>query len=251
MTSALFQYVEELQAGAPWGDFLDAGTGVNSALWSTALPVSSWVGVSGAAGHLAEVKTRLAESPDTGRRLLLGNWTDPALLAGEGFDTVLADYLVGALEGFSPYFQSEIFQRLRPLVRGRLYVIGLEPYVVGPAETAADVMIRAIGRLRDAVLLLADETPYREYPADWTARALEAAGFEATAIRRLPNRYHERWIHGQLDMAVRRLPKVDVALRKGLAARIEALRRQASQTCRREGGLRSGADYVIAARRRD
>ena len=248
MTSALFRYVEQLQGQTPWGDFLDAGTGVNSALWSTALPVRSWAGVSGAAGHMAQVKSRLSEVSSTDHRLLLGNWTDPRLLAGEGFDTVLADYLVGAIEGFSPYFQSEIFRRLRPLARGRLYVIGLDPYVVGTATSDADRVVRAIGRLRDAILLLADETPYREYPAEWTARALAGSGFEVISARRFPNRYHEVWVHGQLDMAIRRLSKVDPSLAQPLAAKVQDLRHEACDVCRRDGGLRSGFDYVIEAR---
>lgn len=248
MTSALFRHVEALQGEAAWGDLLDAGTGVNSALWSTALPARSWTGVSVSSAHLAQVRRRLAEVSRAGHRLVLGDWTDPALLAGERFDTVLADYLVGAIEGFSPYFQPEIFRRLRPLARDRIYVIGLDPYVTAPAATEAERMVRAVGRLRDSVLLLADETPYREYPAEWAARALEAAGFEVVSARRFPNRYHEAWVHGQLDMAVRRLPKVDPGLAAALAARIEALRRTACEVCRREQGLRSGADYVIAAR---
>ncbi len=248
MTSALFRYVEQLQGQAPWGDFLDAGTGVNSALWSTALPLRSWAGVSGAAGHLAQVKNRLSEVSTAEHRLLLGNWTDPRLLAGEGFDTVLADYLVGAIEGFSPYFQPEIFRRLRPLVRSRLYVIGVDPYVVGAAISDAERLVRAIGRLRDSILLLADEAPYREYPAEWTARTLDQSGFEVVSARRFPNRYHEKWIHGQLDMAIRRLGKVDPGLAQRLATRIQDLRYEACEVCRREGGLRSGCDYVIEAR---
>ena len=46
--SALFRNIEQLHADADWGRFLDAGTGVNSALWSTALPTERWVGVTGA-----------------------------------------------------------------------------------------------------------------------------------------------------------------------------------------------------------
>ncbi|MNV50040.1 hypothetical protein D3C71_1420260 [compost metagenome] len=34
---SLFDHIEALHGGAPWGRFLDAGTGVNSGLWSTSL----------------------------------------------------------------------------------------------------------------------------------------------------------------------------------------------------------------------
>ena len=62
-------------------------------------------------------------------RLVVGNWVDSELLKGEQFDTVLVDYLIGAIEGFAPYWQDLVFERLRPLVKGRMYITGLEPYV--------------------------------------------------------------------------------------------------------------------------
>lgn len=248
MASALFRFIEDLQADLPWGAFLDAGTGVNSSQWLAGLATDRWTAVSGSAGHLAQARDRLGDRIRPQDRMLVGNWTDEALLAGEVYDTVLADYLVGAIEGFSPYFQQDIFHRLRPMTGRRLYVVGLDPYVVGPAVTASERMVRAIGRLRDATLLLADETPYREYPAEWTAKRLDEAGFRILTARRFANRYREAWVNGQLDMAVRRLTYLpDQDLAAALAARIEALRQDGLALCRAENGLRSGHDYVIAA----
>lgn len=37
--------------------------------------------------------------------IVIGNWRDEKFLEGQVFDTVLADYLVGAIDGFAPYFQ--------------------------------------------------------------------------------------------------------------------------------------------------
>lgn len=37
--------------------------------------------------------------------IVIGNWRDERFLEGQVFDTVLADYLVGAIDGFAPYFQ--------------------------------------------------------------------------------------------------------------------------------------------------
>jgi hypothetical protein len=245
--SALFRHIERLHDDAGWGDFLDAGTGVNSALWSTALPTARWVGVTGAESHGRQVMDRAGARLRPQDRLVVGNWTDPLLLKDEVFDTVLADYLLGAVEGFSPYFQPRLFQRLRPHVGRRLYVVGLDPYIVGDAPDAAARIVREIGRIRDACLLLADETPYREYPAEWAIDALRDAGFTVTHARRFPNRYREKWVHGQLDMALRRLPKIaDSDLAAGLRTRIEALRARGVALCRAEDGLRHGADYVIA-----
>jgi hypothetical protein len=172
---SLVDHVEALQGDVPWGRFLDAGTGVNSSLWSTGLVTEAWTGVTAAPGHAEQVRTTVGERLRPQDRLLLGNWTDPTLLADEVHDTVLADYLIGAVEGFAPYFQQSLLRRLRSVTGRRLYVVGLDPYVVGPAETDEARMVREIGRLRDAVLMLADETPYREYPAEWTLNALAGA----------------------------------------------------------------------------
>lgn len=247
MVSALFRHIEALQGDVDWGDFLDAGTGVNSSLWGTDLKPSRWVGVTGSPGHATQVRDTVGERLRPQDQLIVGNWLDPDLLKGERFDTVLADYLLGAVEGFSPYFQNDLFARLRPLVGKQLYVVGLDPYVVGEAPDEASKMTRAIGRLRDVCLLLADEGPYREYPAEWTVAALERSGFRVTSARRFANRYRERWVNSQLDMGLRRLPKIsDQALAEALGGRIEALRTEGLDLCRREGGLRAGHDWVIA-----
>ena len=61
--------------------------------------------------------------------IVIGNWVDETLLEGRTYNTILADYLVGAIDGFSPYFQDRAFPRLaRHLAPGgRMYVIGLQP----------------------------------------------------------------------------------------------------------------------------
>lgn len=248
MTSSLFRHVEQLQADRPWGGFLDAGTGVNSGLWGTGLATERWCAVTASPDHARQVRGAVGQRLRAQDSLLVGDWTNSDLLAGETFDTVLADYLVGAVEGFSPYFQPQLFARLAPLVRGRLYVIGLDPYVVGEAPDEAARIVREIGRLRDVCLLLADETPYREFPAEWVVNALERSGFRVISGRRFANRYREKWVGGQLDMALRRLPRLsDQALAGALSVRIEAVRAQALDLCTRQGGLLHGHDYVIAA----
>lgn len=244
---SLFDHVETLQGDLPWGRFLDAGTGVNSSLWSTGLATDAWTGVTAAAGHADQVRASVGARFRPQDRLLLGNWTDETLLASEVHDTVMAEYLIGAVEGFAPYFQQSLLRRLRPLTGRRLYVVGLDPYVVGPADTDEARMVREIGRLRDAVLTLADETPYREYPAEWTLNALAGAGFRVLSARRFPNRYKAKWVNGQLDMATRRLPRIaDRGLAESLAGTIESARKRGLALCAERNGLRCGADYVLA-----
>jgi len=246
--SALFNFVAAQQGDAPWGAVLDAGAGLHSLGWICSLPTRRWTAVTASKGHHDQIQGRLGGRMRPVDRLVLGDWADPELLAGERFDVVLADYLLGAIDGFAPYFQETLFDRLREVTGGRLYVVGLEPYVVGEPAAPAGRLIWEIGRLRDACLLLAGEMPYREYPAAWTARALERAGFRIVAGKRFPIRYKAGFVNSQLDMCLQRLPRLsDTALAESLANRVEALREQALALLQAENGLRHGYDYVIAA----
>ncbi len=38
-------------------------------------------------------------------QIIVGNWKDPSFLKGQVYDVVLADYLLGSIDGFAPYFQ--------------------------------------------------------------------------------------------------------------------------------------------------
>lgn len=243
-----FLDIETLQGTTPWGAVLDAGTGTHSLRWIAGLPTERWTAVTGAQAHAVQVRDAVAAARRPQDRIVLANWADPALLAGERYDTVIADYLLGAVEGFAPYFQTELFPRLRPLVAGRLYVVGLEPYVCGEPETEGGRLIWRIGRFRDACLLLAGEMTYREYPADWTVRHLERAGFVVTAARRFPIRYRARFVEDQIGMCGPRLDRLrDRGLAAALRAEGEALRRAALDHVAAHDGIRHGHNYVIAA----
>jgi hypothetical protein len=246
--SSLFRYIETLQGDRPWGRFLDAGTGVKSLQWIDTLETDDWTAITAAPGMVREVRDvgNIKLRPQD--RILLGNWADEGLLAGETFDTVLVDYLVGAIEGFSPYWQDRVFHRLRPHVAGRLYLIGLEPYVPFDAETEAGRVIVEIGRLRDACLLLAGDRPYREFPADWVIRHLQQSGFRLVDVRQFPIRYRERFVDGQLDMCLRRLQRFGSEdLAAAMHGEVERVRTRAREILQREDGLPHGSDYVIAA----
>lgn len=248
--SSLFRHIETLHGERPWGSMLDSGAGVKSLQWIQTLATDRWTAVTAAPNMAESARAALGEEIRPQDRLLVGNWIDESLLAGETFDTVLADYLVGAIEGFAPYWQDRVFERLRPLVAGdgRLYVVGLEPYVQYRPSTESGRIVWEIGRVRDACLLLAGERPYREYPLEWVLRQLELAGFRAVESRRFPIRYGTRYIHGQLDMCLRRLERFSSPeLGDSMRQYVEDLRSQALAVHEREGGLRHGRDYVIAA----
>ncbi|GLE51076.1 hypothetical protein ATCCBAA256_06650 [Mycobacterium montefiorense] len=247
--STLFRYAETLHGDRPWGSLLDAGTGVKSLEWILTLPTERWTAVTAAHSMAGKTRDALGSQMRPQDRLLVGTWVDESLLTGETFDTVLVDYLVGAIEGFAPYWQGRVFERLRPLVAegGRLYIIGLEPYVQFQPTTESGRVICEIGRVRDACLLLAGERPYREFPLDWMQRRLGLAGFRVLEARRFPIRYRARYVNGQLNMCLARLerfPSKDL----GIAMRdyLEELRARALELELRENGLSHGNDYVIA-----
>src|SRR5262245_58157890 len=127
-SDSLFSWIEKLQGAAPWGSVLDAGSGSHSLNWIAGLPVRSWTAVTGDAAGAKRLHEEMGARCRPVDRIVAGNWTDPLLLHGEVFDVVIADYLLGALEWFAPYFQDRLFARLRPHVGARIYVVGLEPH---------------------------------------------------------------------------------------------------------------------------
>lgn len=115
--------------------------------------------------HAKHVRNALKQAQRPNDQIVLGNWVDPNLLKDEIDDTVMADYLLGAIEGFAPYFQPYLFKRLRPLTRRVLYVKGLEPYVpiMRPENTAGRILWE-IGRFRDACVLHGNDGHIENFP---------------------------------------------------------------------------------------
>lgn len=247
--SALYRYIERLHGERPWGAMLDAGTGVNSIRWIAELTTTCWTAVTGSAGEAAGARDAIKAIQRPQDQIVLGNWADCKLLKGEVYDTVLADYLLGAVEGFAPYFQSYLFTRLRPLTRRALYVTGLEPYVPADRpETRAGRVVWEIGRFRDACVLLAGKRPYREYPSQWVGDHLQSAGFAVRNVKRFDIGYKEQFVNAQIDIGARAIEALnDRALTGALKERGEALRAEALELIGDEGALRSCRNYVIAA----
>jgi len=251
--ASLYDRITALHGYRPWGAVLDAGTGRGSMRWLLGLDTERWTAITGAQAMAEQTRKEIGPRMRDNDRLVVGNWMDPELLAGERFDTVLADYLLGAIEGFAPYWQDQLFRRLRPLVKQRLYVIGLEPYVhLRPQALSHDnpsaALVVAIGRLRDACLLLAGDSPYREYPLDWCIRHLEHAQFRVLDVEKVPIRYGDGFINSQLDMCGLALGKLkDRKLAVAMQQHVEQLRQRAQVMALQEGGLHQGHDYLIVA----
>jgi len=247
-SSGLFGYIEKLQGSRPWGSFLDAGTGRHSLKWLLTLDTGEWTAITASQRMARQVRETVGSAMRDRDRILVGNWINDSLLYGETFDTVLMDYLVGAIEGFAPYWQGRVFERVRPLVAGRLYIVGVEPYVPFPANDDVGRTIRQIGCLRDACLLLAGERPYREFPMDWVIRQLGQAGFRILDAQHFPITYRARFVNGQLDMCVDRIQRFgSPELEAVMKDHVEQVRKKALALAESRDGLRHGADYVIAA----
>lgn len=250
VSDALFDQIAAWQGREAWGHVLDAGTGSHSLRWLVQQPTRRWTAVTGGESRERALREELGHRMRPADRILTGDWADPSLLAGDVFDTVLCDYLLGAIDGFAPYFQDQLFARLRPHVGQTLYAVGLEP-LPDRADTQAGAVVLDIARLRDACILLAGHRCYREYPRAWVERSLTAAGFDVLHAVSVPIVYGRRFIDGQLDVCLRKLPLfADRGLADATRAHIEVLRARALALHDRLGGLAFGSDWVVAARPR-
>ena len=245
----LLRYMQSVQGDRPWGTFLDAGTGVQSIRWVADLDTEYWTAISASPFDAQRVSDAIKDKQRPVDRIIQGNWVNPELLKGEVFDTVMADYLLGAVDRFAPYFQPYLFKRLRPLTGKRLYVKGLEPYVpTQRPDDKAGRILWEIGRFRDACVLHGDDRPYREYPAGWVIDNLRMAGFKVLNVKHFDIRYKKLFVNAQIDVCAPILDKFpDQNLAKALKARGEAIRAEALEVIETEGALSAGRNYVIAA----
>jgi hypothetical protein len=92
--------------------FLDAGTGVHSLLWIQKLNTTAWSAITADYGMQRSIESTNGLIVRPQDEVLVGNWMDDNFCANLGqFDTILADYLIGAVDGFSPYAQDVILKR--------------------------------------------------------------------------------------------------------------------------------------------
>lgn len=244
---AIFQHIERVQGNVPWGTVLDAGTGQHSLNWIVKLDTTRWTAVTCDESRARSVAKKLEDPPRPRDRIVGGNWMEPDFLHGEVFDVVLADYLLGSVDRYAPYFQDRLFARIRPHVGSRLYAVGLEPYP-DQALTPGGQVILEIARLRDACILLANDRCYREYPMEWMIRVLERSGYRVQDTHVFPILYGPSFINGQLDVCLYKLPLIaDRQLATVLEDRVKRLRDKALELYESEKGIRFGNDYFVFA----
>ncbi len=184
--------IEQNQASInkKYGDVLDAGTGIYSLRWlagllyrhsspNDPLHMTSYVAVTADDNFRTDCQKKAEElGISEWGSVVRGNWDiqnaenidssekdendqNNRLCNGQMFDTILADYLVGAVDHFSPFYQDQLFTRLSSHLRkgGVMHLTGLNPIpemIGGPGN-----IFCRITKLRDACILLAGSRPYR------------------------------------------------------------------------------------------
>jgi len=270
----LFGCIEQtqLEQSQPFGRFLDAGTGTHSLKWMASLIIGDRIEDENE--HILKIEHYTAITADEQMRanvlkeagllgiedkgdVIIGNWQskraengEDELCHGEKYDTILADYLVGAMDGFSPYYQDQIFPRLTKHLKkgGLIHVVGLNP-IPDKAPGDADIFCKVTG-LRDACILLAGHRCYREYPIDWIERHLEKAGLTIVKSSKFPILYSHSAIVRQLNVARSKLKLFpSKALAQEMEVAISQLENESEIAIEKAPNkrLRLGFDYVVTA----
>jgi len=279
MDHELFNVISRIQygSGKEFGRILDAGTGIQSFRYVATLIQQGKAGGFGelaASGYTAitaskdmlqdVVREALRLKIFRDGKVLIGDWakgdksyknddavdSEEMLLQGEMYDTILADYLVGSVDSFAPYYQTLVYPRLVQHLKpgGHLYVVGLEP-IPESDEGGADIVCR-VRKVQDACVLLMGQRPYREYPMTWTERQLEQAGLKIIDKHTVPHYYEHNDIMRRINSGratLSKFPSEELAKEMGLL--LDDLEHESKEmTKAAEGGkLRLGFHYVIAA----
>jgi SAM-dependent methyltransferase len=160
---------------------LDAGTGLYSLKWLASLQQRDQIQSFTAVTAEQRMRDRVQAEAERlgvaeGNSVIWGNWfgNEKLPLPKKKYDTILAEYLIGAIDGFDPYKQKEMIPKLVDLLKpgGRLYLVGWEPIPI--REKGSANVLCEIQRTKDACILLAGQRCYREYPLEWVLGQVES-----------------------------------------------------------------------------
>lgn len=246
----LFGHIEEQQSEKPWGKVLDAGTGAHSLRWLATLPLDHLVAVTADATMQQNCQREVA---DLGMKdhanVIIGNWFDktkPLEFEENEFDMILCDYLIGAMDGFSPYMQDVMIPKLVSYLKpqGRLYIVGLEPI----PDDSGSVMSR-VRQVRDACILLAGHRCYREYPGTWVERQVRNTPYLQYVHRQdFTILYRKNTIVKQIDVGRSKLPLMPECMRDSMRRLLDDLEQRAVEETQDDTKrIPLGFDYVITA----
>jgi hypothetical protein len=273
---ALFRTIERQQREhSGFGRVLDAGTGSHSLRWLLSLCPDAVEHVTAVTADRGlrkqcqrEAEQRLGKEVAAARcTILCGNWFPSVAGRGEDdilpqlepdatFDVILADYLLGALDGFAPYQQDLLLPKLLSLLKphtGRLYIVGLEPIPDAPPVTddpnhAAAGIVCRVRQVRDACILLAGHRCYREYPRDWVVRNVAACGGLVRHTKTFPILYRHATILKQINVGRSKLPYMPSAeVRDATQRLLEELEEESLRVTSQlpTGRIRLGFDYIV------
>eukprot|EP00934_Nitzschia_sp_Nitz4_P008262 Nitzschia sp. Nitz4//scaffold68_size99682//44769//45629//NITZ4_004564-RA/size99682-processed-gene-0.21-mRNA-1//1//CDS//3329556593//8252//frame0 len=259
---SLFGAIERQQGDRPFGRLLDAGTGLHSLRWMATLPgkgMTHYTAITADETMRRNVQTE-ADALDVSHlgNVIIGNWfgkqpLDESLQADPLYDTILADYLIGAMDGFSPYEQDQMIPKLTKLLKpgGRLYIVGLEP-IPDTAPGDANIICK-IRQVRDACILLAGHRCYREYPVEWIQRHIQESvpDLNLLTTSTYPILYRHTTIVNQIRVARSKLQYfATTELANSMGKVLDDLEEQSRQATTKNGRIRLGFDYVVAAEKK-
>jgi SAM-dependent methyltransferase len=150
------------------GDALDAGTGYESLSWLQEHEYNSITAVTMDPTLVAAFGSEQVQ---------VLNLADEDTLAGEGYDVIIADYLLAAANAYEPFDPEVLLNKILGMLRpgGLLLLVGqeLEDMMCGEGEGAK--LFAELMRTRNQVpSLLEGRRPYRELPLSWVYRHLGA-----------------------------------------------------------------------------
>mmetsp|Transcript_2706 Transcript_2706/g.6344 ORF Transcript_2706/g.6344 Transcript_2706/m.6344 type:complete len:308 (+) Transcript_2706:113-1036(+) len=253
---SIFGGIEEQQGDKPFGKVLDAGTGRYSLRWLSTLKEKGMTELTAITADDKMLKSITPLVEKLGIQditsLVIGNWFGPEPIFStehELFDTIVADYLIGAMDGFSPYKQDQMIPKLAQHLKpgGRLYIVGMEP-IPDSAEGDADIVCQ-VARARDACLLLAGRRPYREYPLTWVKRQVDrTTGIQFLQAGEYPIRHSGNFIVRQINNGKRWLKLIKPKeLENEMKNLLDDLEKQATEATKDGNKIELSFNYVVSA----
>jgi len=248
----MFDHIKSMQKWLkkPWGKVLDAGTGKSSLTWLQTLDMDSWVAITGSTSMKEDCeRVVVPEKRDLGY-IIKGLWSDPSLLAHQVFDAVLADYLIGAVEGFQPYAQDDVFPQIRTHMKtgSTIYVVGYEPFPPIkslPADFTGERLLVQAANYRDACQIAAGVMPYREFPLDWYIKEMTPI-FDIIDVSNFAVVYGPRWVESQVSVGDNYAKQLTPALREAFLAQGRGIVEAAWRDQSLLKGVCFGSDFVIS-----
>jgi SAM-dependent methyltransferase len=237
----VFKHIEAFK-GTNWGDVLDAGTGFASMQWLQGVGAKSVTGIT-ASGSNAE---RLNKVCGVSCQVIVGDWADPDTLKDRKFDTVLAEYLLGAVDST---LMLNVFTTLKMHMKdeGILIIVGTEPLNDSAIISEEEHMLARVTKVRDASLALSGKRAIKQFPLSFYLKLLEQSGLEVIDITLFPVVYGDPWISSQLSIASQTIQNAKTLSNKFASGLLEEIDLLKSMSSSEEGAFCYGADFVISA----